>query len=361
MTGTSYIVLTDPDRKEVLGKKNGQRKVTIRFYYPGKESRDVKPGDCLSAANRKWLNKKADFSLYEKRIRLYEGIGMKDGTFPLILFSHGYGGFVEQNNDLCQYLADHGYIVASIGHSYEANETVYDDGTSVRFDNSLYFKMFRPLIPTIIDLTRLRGRTLSDEEALERFDRHQNRYERFIIGRVDEWAKDDHLALGRIRELNEDRNSFLYHRIDFSNGVGATGHSYGGALAYRHCLYDDEISCGINIDGGLFGNFGSEVNHKPFLQILNRGNVNVVSRSRLYHDAPVHYMIFRDMEHNGFTDLKLTSKNAKLVGNANPELTMNTLNEVHVTFFDRYLKTGDRNDRTPLPINQTAIEKYEVL
>ena len=89
MTGTSYIVLTDPDRKETLGKNNGQRKVTIRFYYPGKDSKDVKPGNCLSEANRKWLNKKADFSLYEKRVLLYEGIEIKDGIFPLILFSHG--------------------------------------------------------------------------------------------------------------------------------------------------------------------------------------------------------------------------------------------------------------------------------
>ena len=35
-------------------------------------------------------------------------------------------------------------------------------------------------------------------------------------------------------------------------GIGLTGHSFGGAIAYYLCTNDPKYACGINIDGGLF-------------------------------------------------------------------------------------------------------------
>ncbi|MCR5793909.1 MAG: hypothetical protein K6G61_01005 [Solobacterium sp.] len=79
MTGTMYISLTDPDRKEVLGKKEGCRRVTVRFYYPSAEGGSFPESSCLTDTKRKWLGRKKDFALYEKRIALYENAKMKDG------------------------------------------------------------------------------------------------------------------------------------------------------------------------------------------------------------------------------------------------------------------------------------------
>ncbi len=361
MIGTFSIDLTDTGRQEVLGKKEGYRKITVRFYYPGIEDFGAERTDVLTDTNRKWLGRDQDFSLYNRRVLLFAGLGIREGSFPLILFNHGYSGFMEQNNDLCQYLAEHGYIVASVGHPFEAREIVYEDGSSALFDRSLYFKMFSPLIPAVIDLARLRKKDLSDEEGVKCFEIHQNRYESFVADRVKEWLSDDRLALQKIHEMNEDPDSFLYRKICFDNGTGITGHSYGGAVAYAHCLYDDEITCGVNMDGGLFGNYDTMVNHKPFMQILNPANVNVVSRSRIFHDAPVHYMIFKDMEHNGFTDKKLVSRQVSEIGTLDPELALNTLNEAHLAFFDRYLKAHESGNASPLELNTEAIQKYEVL
>lgn len=361
MVGTFTIGMTDKSRKEVLGKQGGNRRVTVRFYYPAVETEGAKKCAYLTEGKRKEFGKKPDFSLYDRRIAIYEDVPMRDGSFPLILFSHGYGGYVEQNTDLCQHLAEQGYIVASIGHSYEANETVYEDGTSVRFDKSLYLKMFKPFIPAVIDLYKLRGLDLTPEEATKRFDIHQNKYEAFIIQRVEEWAKDDRFALEHIRRLAEEEGSILQGKIDFSKGIGATGHSYGGALAYYHCIMDEEITCGINIDGGIFGNYGEMVNHKPFMQIANKTNMNVISRTRLFHDKAVHFLLFKDMAHNGFTDWKMVVKNKPAdMGTADPELVMNTLNEAHIAFFDRYLKNADIDNMEKLDLDETELEAYEM-
>ena len=162
--------------------------------------------------------------------------------------------------------------------------------------------MFKPFILAVIYLVRLRKKILTDEEALKCFEVHSNRYETFDVQRVEAWAEDDRLAFRKIHELNENNNSFLYQLIDFHNGVSITGHFCGGALSYYHCLHDDEISCGVNIDDGLFGSYGEMLCHKPFMQILNKGNENVFSRSRIFHDRSIHYMVFKDVEHNGFTD-----------------------------------------------------------
>ena len=359
MVGTAVIEKTDMNRKEVLGKKEGYRRIAVRLYYPGVEDGPARSLDFLSEGKRKGFGKKPNFSLYKQRIAIYEGLKMREGSFPLILFSHGYSGYIEQNSDLCQYLAENGYIVASIGHPYEANETVYPDGTSVLFDKSLYLKMFKPLIPAVIDLYRLRGKKMNAEEALELFNRHQKRYEAFVRERVPEWANDDKLALDAIKDLAEDECSIFYHKIDLSNGIGITGHSYGGALAYYHCIYDDEISCGINIDGGIFGEYGTHINQKPFMQILNPSNVNVVSRSLLYHEGPVHYLVFRDMEHNGFTDWKLVVRKESTMGKADPVLALDTLNAAHLAFFDRYLKKKNEG-QGKLDIDERQLQEYKV-
>ena len=361
MVGTRCIDLEDVSRKEILGDKKGNRRIAVRFYYPGKEGTETKVCGLLSDSKLKTFIKKPDYHEHEKRVRIFEAPEMREGSFPLILFSHGYSGFAEQNSCLCQYLAEHGYIVASISHNFEASETDFTDGTVTKLDRSVVWKMYKNILTGLIGEIALTKKKLSDEEALKEFDAQQKKQNVFLIGRLYEWEKDDLAVIRYIHELAEDKDSFLYHRIDFSNGIGATGHSFGGATAYCHCLYDDEISCGINIDGGLFGDFKEEVNRKPFMQIINKDNYNVVTRSRLYHEAPLHFIVFKDMKHLGFTDVKLLGGKPSIVGTADPVTVLNALNEANLAFFDRYLKQGKKEDRTKLPLDETAFESYEAL
>src|SRR5262245_58058281 len=45
------------------------------------------------------------------------------GTFPVIAFSHGYGGHRRQSTFLCSHLASHGYVVVGIDHT---GNTIFD-------------------------------------------------------------------------------------------------------------------------------------------------------------------------------------------------------------------------------------------
>ena len=44
----------------------------------------------------------------------------EQGTYPLIVFSHGAGGVLESNASTCMNLASNGYVVAAVAHPYQA-------------------------------------------------------------------------------------------------------------------------------------------------------------------------------------------------------------------------------------------------
>ena len=45
------------------------------------------------------------------------GAAPRSGTYPLVLFSHGFGGHRRQSTFLCTHLASHGYVVAAVDHT----------------------------------------------------------------------------------------------------------------------------------------------------------------------------------------------------------------------------------------------------
>lgn len=62
-----------------------------------------------------------------------------------------------------------------------------------------------------------------------------------------------------------------------------------------------------------------------------------------------------------FTDLKLITDRKKLVGNCDPIKMMDTINELHLAFFDRYLRKKDLSNRNRFDVDESLLLKYEVL
>ena len=62
MVGTRYIDFFDENRDEVLGKRNGKRRIAIRFYYPGVETKGAVFCDGLTPRKKKWYGRKPDLS-----------------------------------------------------------------------------------------------------------------------------------------------------------------------------------------------------------------------------------------------------------------------------------------------------------
>ena len=336
--GTETFTIYDEEREEVLGLATGPRKISVRMYYP--VCKDVTEGferaEAISAVKRRALEK-AYFMKMPKdadyTAEYYTGAPHVPGAkFPLLLFSHGYKSYREGNTYLCCDLASHGYIVASVGHAYEALANEYDDGTVDYYDKKINKKMYKSMPKAIIWSMKLQKIKGTPEEMYEKFNAFQKDQAGFMLGRLKVWGED---SMRVVRELKERYAEW----IDFSNGIGATGHSMGGATAYYLCQHEPEISCGVNIDGGVFGNYEGMTMTKPFLQISCEANVPVGTRVLLHTQAPARMEVFEDMKHIGFSDAKYMNPGSAMFGKLDCKVMHQRMVALHLEIFDLNLKS----------------------
>jgi dienelactone hydrolase len=111
-----------------------------------------------------------------------------EGLFPLIVFSHGWGGHRRQSTFLCTHLTSHGYVVAAVDHR----------GNTIRdvFEQTIAARAGRP-VPDFV-------------EALLEFATHRPLDVSWLIDRVLDGA-----AGGVAPLVDGDR-------------IGMAGHSFGG-------------------------------------------------------------------------------------------------------------------------------------
>ena len=329
------------DRVEAL-KPSAMRSVASRVYYPVLKNTvaGCRKAEQISRNMAKALRRSFLIPLnYDRLTSAGRNVSecftnapcIKGKKFPLIMFHHGYNSYREGNSFLLTELASHGYVVISVAHSMEGICTEFDDGECLYYDKSLTKKTYQPFWSGIFAALKLTWANGTNEELAKKFDAFQNQYCRFHMGRVDEWIKDTKASLGYAR-----RN--LGYMIDFDKGIGVSGHSFGGNTAYALCLREADYVCGVNIDGALFGDYRDDVLKKPFMQISCRSNENIVARVYIRHTEPIYKVLFRNMQHIGFSDMKHRITFSPITGGLDADIMHENLCRCHLELFDAYLK-----------------------
>ena len=351
------------DRPEVLREhENEMRSVAVRVYYPTPKDSiaGLKKESYLSREMAKAIKKAYFADVHYDRIEANgenlsecykDAPHVPDKKFPLIVFSHGYQSYREGNSFLCIELASRGYVVIAVAHSYEALAAELDDGTVIPFEKRINKWMYNTSVLKVSrQMSRLKKMKGSLEEKTEAIDKWQKTSCSYLNGRVKEWEKDTMAAIGYAKEHYADF-------IDFDLGIGVSGHSMGGAVAYALCQDYDEFKCGINIDGALFGEHDGKVMKKPYLQIDCRGNIELIYRGFVQKEAPAYRVIIEGMQHIGFSDLKHAATISFLVGKADPDMVHEAVSQCHIEFFDTYLK-GVKAEPAFKSGPEVIVEKY---
>lgn len=304
---TESYTLTDPHRIESLSDTGEQRKVTLQFWYP------------------------ENYQTHE--------------TFPLVIFSHGSFGFRGSNYSTFMELASHGYVVASIDHTYHSFFTKQTDGKTILVNNGFMNDAMA---------IQSESSTYSEEEIFELT--HQ-----WLKLRTDDMS----LVLNTILEnAQKEKVGDVYQIIDTTQ-IGLFGHSLGGATAAELARQRTDIDAVIVVDGTMIGEEIDFVNGKavlnqepypvPLLNIYNEQHYadasaageNYANILASTHAADAHQVVFKGSGHLNFTDLPLFSPflaGMLGTGEIDSRYCIETMNEVVLNYFDFYLKDSGKLD-----------------
>ena len=337
----TFTFTVHSDREEILAP-GSKRLVPARVYYPVSKAsvegmkRARYMSEDMAMALKKVLHAPINYDKSEKRGENLSNCyvnapRIKGEKFPLIMFNHGLQSYREANSLLCIDLASHGYVVISVTHPYDSALAEADDGIKIDMHKDTTAKQYEPFIPGAISVLKLTCSKGTDRELADKFDVIQNRYCRRVQSRIDEWMKDTIDAADHAKENLSDM-------IDFTKGIGVTGHSLGGATAYMLCLYHDEFVCGANMDGALFGNSKGKILRKPFVQLSCKANLKAETRPYIDHTQVVYQALFNKVQHIAFSDMKHMIPIRALVGSLDADLMHENVCKIHLELFDSYLK-----------------------
>ena len=128
--GTEMREYSLPDRTQIdgWGAVTGsldavERTVAVRIWYPAQKPAD---GDAAQYEHLMAPRTQDPVKVVSQGIA-YEGAQPVHGeTFPLVVMSHGFGGWDTQFSNLAEHIASRGYVVASINHGDQPVEGITD-------------------------------------------------------------------------------------------------------------------------------------------------------------------------------------------------------------------------------------------
>ena len=258
------------------------------------------------------------------------------GTYPLIVFSHGFCGVPDSNNSMFTDLASHGYVVCSVGHPSQSAFTVSESG-KVTVLNGDYMAEYGKL---------------GDDPAAN-------------LALFQKWMKIRVADMQLVLDSVLASSGGLYDLVDHSK-IGVIGHSLGGAAAMGVPRVRSDISAVVNLDAPMMceltgvENGRYTINPTPYpAPLLNVYSDYLYENGILANDeeyfenrlvsatAPASFeVVFRGAQHLSLTDLALVSPMLADALDGGRKATINEydcltkLNHIVLRFFDCYLK-GD--------------------
>jgi hypothetical protein len=293
MVGTIQYEWEDTSRIDETSDELPYRKLPIQVWYPAKVPSLSQPTDHylnrdegISLATGWGIFPRYYDYLYSQTYRRAPLSDIQD-SWPVLIFSHGYGVQLSNQSMLVQNIASHGFIVVGVQHTYSTPVTIFQDGTVV----STYFNP-----------------ASSDADELQNM-----------------WTKDQQFVLEQITLLADTDPLFL-DRIDL-NAVGVFGYSFGGSTAAELCRTDSRILAGLNIDGTFYGET-EEGFEQDFFLINASSNFQDGTRESLLNSVrgQAYSLTIETAHHSNFDDFAIQGDYiSELLGGGNPGLGIGSI------------------------------------
>lgn len=226
--GTFSVDLVDSDRNETYGQTSGPRQLAAQVWYPARTSADrerlhwsedweiVAPAIASGMGLPSWFWNHTGFTLSHAS----ESPALAAGTFPVVVYSHGWGGVRSNALNQIERLVSNGYIVIALDHTYSAAVSVFEDGDIVYQDPA----------------------ALPDESESEETDPEEAASQLVATQAQDLVTVLDALEQGETGPFGD-----VAAAADL-NRIGVYGHSTGGGAAIKVCLEDERCAAVLAMD-----------------------------------------------------------------------------------------------------------------
>ncbi len=333
--GTISYHATDSSRIEVYGEDPGRpREVAIQIWYPAartdgfEKSEWVDDIEALAPTAAEYLGFPSFVldHLALTETNAYFAAPAAAGRHPVIVYSHGWGGFRSVAVNQMETLAGAGFVVVAIDHTYAALSTTLSDGEARRIDLDALPSQDEVTPEEFVSAREMLSLTLTEDiwfalDQLESIDR------------------------GEIPSMTA-----VAGHLDFDE-IGFLGHSTGGGAVVTACLGDPRCDAVLGQDPWLEPIPATVIERGlsvPFLAIRSeqwqsRPNDELVF-ALVDASAPTGRVAYIDGTiHRDFTALPAISPLASLAGlsgSLGRERTFMIVDAVNVAFFGEHLRDG---------------------
>lgn len=314
--GTTLRYWIDANRRETYlvrdpaDKRSDQRELMVQLWYPAEVPEEAMLApyfpnseievEAFNAAGERFG---ASFimSLEAAQAPTHSYVDVpvaaSGAPFPVLVFSPGLAIPPTIYQAQIQELASHGYVVASIYHTYNTSATIFPDG-------------------------------------------------QVIIGTADQtispnvWSADQSFVLDQLIAINTDDPEGVFTGRLNVEIAGVFGMSYGGYASAITMSKDDRFRAGINQDGGFEGPLTRSID-SPMLFMSNETvPISDYTVNQLQMDG--YLLRFDGFQHGTFSDCTLWPGNEDVFGafvcSADSSRVIPMLNAYILGFFDKYLK-----------------------
>lgn len=349
--GTTYLHLRDSARLEpITDDPTDYRELMVRVWYPARPVKRAPFPYMHPKLSRKILE---SFGLpgflfsHFDRVKTHTlqdaEVAREGGSFPGIIFSHGYLSHSTMYTCLLGSIASHGYIIFSIDYTYETPFSIFPGSDARPYDKE-YTDVWKYISWEAVQAHIKAFRTTKDLEGRRKY---VGQYLEQVpyTPRADDWARDIGFVIDQLNNKALRQSHPFLSSLD-PGSIGAIGHSLGGAASAVACAKDYRIRAGVNLDGSQWGTLMNDTITQPFLWMTAPKDPQESSMdidTFIYEQVTANDFYHLDVAgatHTNFSDVALWTTFPSLVqaGSIDPYRMIKITNNCILTFFDRFLK-----------------------
>jgi predicted dienelactone hydrolase len=235
--GTRTLHLVDTNRADPYLANGQPRELLVRFWYPADLVRGCNPASYSSPGVWNYMAQLVQVKPPHVKTNSCQDAPIAAGSHPVVVFTHGYTGTLTDYTFLFEDLASRGYVVASVGHTFESTAVEFPDG-----------RLFKSVVGSHLE------RKLQLNEASTTFA---------VAARLS----DLKFVMNELGRLNGPSKTPFTGALDLSR-VAVAGHSLGGMTALLSMELDSRYRAAITLDGVMPSSWLSAT-QKPVMLLVS--------------------------------------------------------------------------------------------